>query len=371
MKKTLLFVICTALLVLFSCSEKSPVTQKDTDDLPTSVTDEPVSDEELVTPTPDVQEPDIPIPDETLTEISALTGLPITEEESRLRPVAVVFNNHQKALPQVGIGEADIVWEFNVEGGITRLLAVYSDVYKVETLGAIRSGRDCFLDASELFGAILVHAGGSDSFYAEDKARNFDNIDEVNMHTIPPDTFWRNSDKRYSRGYEHCLETSGEKLALAFKSQGYKTESDNDFGFEFSSERFIPDGVTAERVTLKHSAYITPCFIYNADDGKYYKESYNEPHIDEATGEQLSFDNLLVIFASQKVVDEYLRLDISLHGTGDGKLVSAGRSIDVKWRIEGGRLSIENADGTPALFNIGKTHITVFDASHKDGIIIE
>ncbi len=373
MKKTLLCIIFISLLVFFSCSEKTPSQQIKDEETPTDVVVEPVVNESVITPTPDLTEPEpIPTVDEPLTERSALTGLPITSETAKIRPTAVVFNNHNKALPQVGIGEADVVWEFNVEGGITRLLAIYSDISKVETLGAIRSGRDYFLDVAQMYGAVLVHAGGSDSFYAEDKARDFDNIDEVNMHTIPSDTFWRNSDKRYSRGYEHCLETSGEKLIKAFKSQGYKTECDTNIPmFEFSEERFVPNGKAAEMITAKHSSYITPCFIYNAEDGKYYKESYNAPHIDEATGAQLSFDNLLILFAPQKVVDEYLRLEIDLHGTGDGILITAGGCVDIKWKISDGKLGIEQLDKTPAPLNVGKTHITVFSASYKNGIIIE
>ena len=373
MKKTLFIFTCIALLVFFSCSEKAPSVQIEEGDTATDVADVPVVNEPVAPPTPDVTEPD-PKPDidETLTERSALTGLPISVEESRIRPTAVVFNNHNKALPQVGIKDADVVWEFNVEGGITRLLAIYSDISKVETIGAVRSGRDYFLDVAEMYGALLVHAGGSDSFYAEDKARGYDNIDEVNMHTIPSDTFWRNSEKRYSRGYEHSLETSGKKLIKAFESQRYKLECDSNKPlFEFSEERFAPSGDTAEIISAKHSAYITPRFIYNSEDGKYYKESYNAPHVDEATGEPLSFDNLLIVFASQRVVDEYLRLEIDLSGTGDAILVTAGHCVDIKWKISDGRLAIEYPDGTDVPLNVGKTHITVFNALHKDGIIIE
>jgi len=372
MKKTLLLVTCLLLLALFSCSEKEPSVQKSPDVIE-PVVNTPVEDEELVTPTPDVTEPeDLPVEDESLTEISSLTGLKITPETAKARPTAVVFNNHNKALPQVGIGEADVVWEFNVEGGITRLLAIYSDISRVGTIGAVRSGRECFIDVAEMYNALLVHAGGSDSFYAEDKARDYDNIDEVNMHTIPSDTFWRNSDKRYSRGYEHCLETNGERLVKAFESQGYKTECDENVPlFAFSEERYIPDGKDANTVTLAHSGYITPRFTYNAENGKYYKESYSAPHIDEATGEQLSFDNLLIIFASQRVVDEYLRLDIDLEGKGEGLLITAGKCVEVVWKTTDGRIGIELADGTKAPLNTGKTHITVFDASHKSGITIK
>ena len=80
---------------------------------------------------------------------------------------------------------------------------------------------------------------------------------------------------------------------------------------------------------------------------------------------------MLIIFASQRVVDEYLRLDIDLEGKGEGLLITAGKCVEVVWETTDGRIGIELADGTKAPLNTGKTHITVFDASHKSGITIK
>jgi hypothetical protein len=356
------------MLVLCGCSDKPPVQD------PSNEVLAPVDPPEIKEDPPQITDnPTIPEVDITKTEISSLTGLPCTPEQNKIRPVAVVHNNHKAALPQVGIGNADIVWECNMEGGITRLVAIYSDISCVEELGAIRSAREYFLDIASIHGAILVHAGGSPSYYAEDKNRGYDNIDEVNMHTIPTDTFWRDSEKRYSRGYEHCLETSGEKLVAAFKTVNYKTETDEQKKpFEFYSERTVPDGSRADYVKIAHSGYITPEFNYNADDSRYYKVSFGEPHIDEATGEQLAFENVIVLFASQKVVDSDLRLDINLVGEGSGILVTAGQKIDIVWKRSASDsvICLENSDQTPVKLNPGKTHITVFDKDVKNGITI-
>ena len=373
MKKIFATILCTILIVLCSCSEKAPSEQKGEDVFSPVVSDKTDENGAEEMPQPEIEEPDTPVePEVEKTEISKLTGLPITVEESVVRPVAVVLNNHKKALPQAGIGDADVVWEFNMEGGITRLVALYSDISKVGELGAVRSARDYFLDAAGFFDAILVHAGASEYFYAEDKASGYDNIDEVNMHSIPSDTFWRNSEKRYSRGYEHCLETSGEKLVKAFESQNYKTDTDLvKSPFDFYSEFTVPDGKDARVVTLAHSSYITPRFTYNADDHRYYKESYDSPHIDETTGEAVAFENLIVLFASQKVIDDYLRLDIDLERGGEGILISAGKSVDIKWSRSGTSLVLTTDGGDDVMLNPGKTHITVFDKSHKNGITIK
>ena len=57
-----------------------------------------------------------------------LTGeLGYAESAVGKRPVAVMVNNLKGALPQYGIAEADIIYELPVEGGITRLMAVYAN----------------------------------------------------------------------------------------------------------------------------------------------------------------------------------------------------------------------------------------------------
>src|SRR5512134_1091052 len=43
----------------------------------------------------------------------------------RTRPLAVMIDDHPDAMPQSGLAEADVVWEALVEGGLTRLMAVY------------------------------------------------------------------------------------------------------------------------------------------------------------------------------------------------------------------------------------------------------
>lgn len=366
--KRVLLLLCILSLFLVSCAEKPPTPEPpDTDVIA------PVIQPETSEPEPKPEpEPEPEIDEPVLTATSSLTGLPCTPEEARIRPVAVVLNNHNIALPQVSVGDADIVWEWNAEGGVTRLVGVYSDISRVGEIGAVRSARDYFLDVAHIHSAILVHAGGSSYFYDRDIASGYDTVDEITMHELPSGTFWRDTDKRYSRGYEHSLETSGEKLFEAFKSLGYKTELDEPKPtFEFYGETTVPDGDTAETVIINHSAYITPRFTYK--DGKYYKESYGEPHIDEATGETIAFENLVILFTKQRVVDEYLRLDITFTGEGSGILVTAGKSVSINWSRENedALLVLKNTDGTAVKLNPGKTHITVFDANYKNGITIE
>ena len=58
---------------------------------------------------------------------SPFTGKWIDETVAFKRPVAVMTENTKVTLPQYGLGQADVIYECPVEGGITRLMAIYQD----------------------------------------------------------------------------------------------------------------------------------------------------------------------------------------------------------------------------------------------------
>ena len=92
-----------------------------------------------------------------------LTG---AERSTNSRPVAVMVNNiansqRQNARPQRGIGSADLLIEAKVEGGITRLCAVFSDADSIPEVGPIRSGRDQFLQLLMPWDILYYHDGES------------------------------------------------------------------------------------------------------------------------------------------------------------------------------------------------------------------
>ena len=75
---------------------------------------------------------EMPTPKEETKEISVI------DVNSNTRPYAVVINNSTVAVKvQTGLQQAYIVYEFPVEGGLTRLMALYKDASDI-TIGTIR-----------------------------------------------------------------------------------------------------------------------------------------------------------------------------------------------------------------------------------------
>ena len=61
------------------------------------------------------------------------------------RSIAVMIDNHNQAWPQAGLNKAYLVYEAIVEGGETRLMALFKGV-TVDKIGPVRSSRHYFLD---------------------------------------------------------------------------------------------------------------------------------------------------------------------------------------------------------------------------------
>ncbi len=90
--------------------------------------------------------------------VQPLTGLPGPVPE---RPAAVVkIDNSPKARPQVGLEQADIVVEEEVEGGVTRLAAVFHSQGAV--VGPVRSGRTTDIPVLDGLGSpLFVYSGAN------------------------------------------------------------------------------------------------------------------------------------------------------------------------------------------------------------------
>jgi hypothetical protein len=75
---------------------------------------------------------------------------------------AVKIDNTTKAHPQVGLTKADVVYVEQVEGGVTRLAAVFSSDYP-KYVGPVRSGRITDIDLLKQYGTVgLIYSGSQD-----------------------------------------------------------------------------------------------------------------------------------------------------------------------------------------------------------------
>jgi hypothetical protein len=93
--------------------------------------------------------------------VAPLTGLPDPSGESATRPaLAVKVENTPDARPQAGIDQADVVYEEEVEGGVTRFIAIFNSTAP-ETIGPVRSVRPQDPDIVWPIHGIFAYSGGA------------------------------------------------------------------------------------------------------------------------------------------------------------------------------------------------------------------
>lgn len=226
-----------------------------------------------------------------------LTGLPL-EEPMTARPVTVVTNNLDASMPHHGTSQADIIYEILAEGGITRCLAVYTDLASVGEIGSIRSARTYFISLSKIYDAVLIHSG--DSVYARDKFYSGDYPHVDGYETLP---FYRNQ-SRLASGYslEHTLFTTGEGL-FAYLDEYFNMVTDKkDYGLIFA-DGSLTTGEKADTVTITYSlGGKTTRFLYDSERNAYSVYQHKRDYVDGNTGEKVYFSNVIVMYAAMRTV---------------------------------------------------------------------
>ena len=136
-----------------------------------------------------------PAPTTTVPDLtSALTGLPLADLSVKGRPVVAVKidNAHGRSTPQSGIIEADVVYEVQVEGQVTRLLSYFQST-DAPNVGPVRSARGSEVPIlDELDGALYVWHGANDILLP--MVRN--SASHARSHDDVPHLFYRDASRR-------------------------------------------------------------------------------------------------------------------------------------------------------------------------------
>lgn len=373
MKKTRIWLALAAVILLCACSRNSPV-ESDHPESDTGPSHGAVGTiPEPVLPDTSQENPqdDTQPPREGMVR-SRLTNEWVDAQVAETRPIAVIIPNEIGAVPHYNLSEASIVYEANVENRISRLMAIFEDWDKLDTIGNIRSLRTYFAYWAFEWDAFLVHSGGPyfiDNLIAEPTTQN------INDH-IGADTaaFFRDTD----RSKPHNLYATGQGLLQVINRKGYSLTDrgmtdKNHYRFTDSDHQnmltqYGSDAKSAVYIDMSGCYPLTRCYFeYNETDGLYYRSQYlsggtDGPHVDAATGKQLTFKNILV----QNIVYEELGdegyMVFGCHDNSmDGWYFTNGRGIHVNWEKSSdyGSTRYYDDNGDEILMNTGKTMVCI------------
>lgn len=348
MKKRLAILLC--LLLVSGCAKPEVVETPPAETI--------VEETKVETPPEPEPEPD-PV-------YSPTTGLEI-DPDTPVRPVvALMYDNHPNARWQAGLGEADLLYEYRVEGDFTRYMALFLD-HDPKVVGPVRSARPCFVDVAMSFDAILARYGGS--WQADADIRDY-GIPDVNGMFLEGVTFYRNHN--VGKVAPHNAYTSIEAIRSAASSYEESFKAYKDYGLKFYHEKAVcPIGTSAWEMEFLVAPHNWTSYKYNAARNRYERYKDDKPHVDENTDQILMADNVILQFADSEIITDEGHRGIHHVGKGTGFWYANGEMHPIRWEKEGRQTptvyTLET--GSPVLLNPGTTYVHVIDTGSTVNVV--
>ena len=273
------------------------------------------------------------------------------------RPIAVMIDNHSGAWPQAGLQQAYMVYEIIVEGGETRLMALFKGA-DVEKIGPVRSARHYFIDYAMENDAIYTHFGQSPQ--AQSDIKKF-SIDDINGIAEDGTTFWRVKDK----SAPHNAVTSTEKLLKSAQSKKYKTTSDEESVLNYVTDEVnLENGQDTISVTIPHSDLQTVKYVYNEETKLYERYARNKRQTDWTTGDAVTTKNIIITFCDNYTLSDSEnkgRQGLRNIGTFDGYYITNGKAIKIKCikNARDEKTTYQDLEGNEIKVNDGNTFVNI------------
>lgn len=327
-------------------------------------------------------------------DADVLTGEQRAADAPDSRIIAIMVNNISNnstndARPQRGLSSAKMLMEIKVEGGITRFCALFDNVADIPEIGPIRSGRDQFLQLILPWQAIYYHDG--ESVFCTRFIKDWEywdyNLGGKTWFDTPTHAIVSHRDSRGRNvALEHTEFTSGDEIQKAIDNAGIDmTREYNSKFFVFADYRYneynaLDGGEEATSVTLRHSSSYRTYFAYD-DASKLYKMSQYSlasrsvaDSVDELSGEQLAFTNLVVLFTEIAAYpgDSHDIQKVDYDFGGVGYYFTNGRTKKIGWK-KGSPASglviydYDIGESEQIMVNIGKTYLSVIDLDEYAG----
>ncbi len=304
-------------------------------------------------------------PDSYPPDVDPLTGLAVADPSVlQRRPIDVKISNAPPLVrPQAGIGDADIVYEHYAEGGLTRFSAIFYS-RAPQRVGSIRSARLIDYELVPMYQAMLAYSGASTG--VEDKINTSDfsaRLFKGVLYGLP--YYWRDP----SIDVPHNMFTNLAALWDLASQQGINTPPDLH-GMAF--DPVVPPGSVgaAAHIDVRYLATRAE-WQYDSGSGTYRRFSDGLPHADANTRQQISAENVVILYARHTDTDivesEWqgvvsYSIEMQLWFEGDAVLCRDGQRYDVRWSrpTRESLISLTTRDGQPMPFKPGTTWFQVF-----------
>lgn len=288
-------------------------------------------------------------------QLNALTGTPGTNGVV----LAVKVDDTQPAHPQIGIGQADVVYIEQVEGGLTRLATIFSNPEKLPALiGPVRSARISDIDILAQYGRVgFAFSGAQTKLYPVINSANLENLGaEREPATI------------YSRDLTRVAPTNlilhPQALLDKAASEGKSLGKAKFMGWKFGDAPVGGKAITSVSMKWPASRYSAN---WSTTEKRWLLSYLGAPDLD-ADGKQLGTPTLIIQNVSITPSEYHDKVGgvtpfSNTVGSGTAYLLRDGKAIPIFWN----RASAEDVttwtlkDGSNANFAPGQIWIALTD----------
>ena len=295
---------------------------------------------------------------------AAPTPTPTPKPAALAAPYIIQVENLNLARPQSGLSTADIVYEYETEGGISRFSTMFFTP-PTATIGPVRSARLVTIRLVDVYNATLVYSGGSTyvvQTLADQGVRQYN-------ETSAQGALYRIS----SRVPPHNLYTDGSHFAPLVQRVGPQSAS-YQLWTRTPQTALPPGGTPLPKFSVPVSASENPDYSYDAATGGYQR---TEPDtgvlIDQDTQAPWEPKTIVVLPVAVTVAPEVedvsgtFGLDFAIVASGPGQLAVGGQLYAITFTQGGsGPPQLTLANGQPApvapgqvLIELVRTGLTV------------
>ncbi len=262
-------------------------------------------------------------PPPTVPGTAPLTGRSDTSTADRA--LVVKIDNVSWARPQVALNRADIVYEELVEGGLTRLAAVFHSK-EPSSIGPVRSARSTDLGIVGSLNEPVFANSGSNSIFDRLIAQG----PLVHRGAEPyPSAYWRSS----SRPAPHNLFTSAAHLEAGLTA----SQPPAHFAYRARGEAADRSAPTASEVQLRYQRGrgVAVRYKWSPSAGGWARWQDASPHVD-ADGVRVAPENLvvqIVDYDDAGLTDKWgaVLYEAQLVGSGPALVFTDGRVFAATW----------------------------------------
>lgn len=299
--------------------------------------------------------------------INPLTGLSVNDPQTLQRlPVLVKISNFPRSLrPHAGLSFADLVFEYYIGAGSTRFTAIFYG-QDTEQAGPVRSARLIDAALGNAYQGILAFASADPFVYARIVAALQDRAITESASTCP------GLCRTGSGDVNSVFVDTAELTKFAVEERKIPTSAPNLDGMRFDP---VPpeEGTDGERLQVRFSLAAISEWRYDPASNAYLRwiESADAgnsislvPLTDRLTGQQLAFDNVVVLFAAYTELKPTLH-DIEFPANTFGRraiLFRDGQAFELIWKMSAANRPLQFflSDGTtPAPFKPGNSWFEV------------